>query len=408
MRILVISSKLPPEYSGSGYRAWNTYKRLEDRFPIKWDAISNSANATGNCNYSIDGKNIYRISSPFRRPYIRRWADQTPTFSIKKYFFHAFDAAWHFYYVWKYVRSNIDKYDALHSFGESWSIGFFTYFFARANKVVVREVVNDIATPFFPKHLSWVIEKVFRKENTIIVAISAKIEAMVAVHDIKHIWQRPNPVDEKRFVINFKSKYELRMKLCKFSRHDIVITHMALFIKRKNHKFLLDVMLYLPDNYKLVLGGPVKPENEGVFLAVQNRIEELGLEDRVHLHKGFTENIQDYMALSDVFALPVYKEGFGTPMIEAQACGVPVVATRIDGVTKDYISEGNGGFLSDIDHKIFAEKIRLAVSIPRHILEKNSIDILSRTSTSVIDSTFYQKLKGLNTTDEKNNPSHCT
>jgi len=87
---------------------------------------------------------------------------------------------------------------------------------------------------------------------------------------------------------------------------------------------------------------------------------------------------------------------------------VPVVATRIDGVTKDYISEGNGGFLSDIDHKIFAEKIRLAVSIPRHILEKNSIDILSRTSTSVIDSTFYQKLKGLNTTDEKNNPSHCT
>jgi glycosyltransferase involved in cell wall biosynthesis len=408
MRILLISSKFPPEYSGSGYRAWNTYRRLENKYPIKWDIISNSSNTNGNCIYEFEGKSIYRISSPLSRPYVRRWPNQKRFFSLRAYFIHVFDTVWHLYYSWKYVRGGIDKYDALHTFGESWTIGFITYFFSRANKVIVREVVNDITTPYFPKHLSLVMRKIFSNESSMVVAISEKVETMIAQYDVKNTWQRPNPVDEKRFLINFKSKYELREKLSKFREDDIVITHIALFIKRKNHKFLLDVMLGLPKNYKLLIGGPVKPENEEIFTQVADRIRELGLEDRVQLNKGFVENIEEYITLSDVFLFPVYKEGFGTPMIEAQACGVPVVATRIEGVTTSYISEGKGGYLSELNPKMFSEKIQLAVQIPRKTLEKNRKIVLSTTSTEVIDKSYYNKIKGLININEKNNSSHLT
>ena len=50
------------------------------------------------------------------------------------------------------------------------------------------------------------------------------------------------------------------------------------------------------------------------------------------------------MAISDIFCLPSYREGFGTVVIEAAAMCLPVVATRIYGLT-DAIIDGVTGLL---------------------------------------------------------------
>lgn len=59
---------------------------------------------------------------------------------------------------------------------------------------------------------------------------------------------------------------------------------------------------------------------------------------------GYTGEPQAYMAASDVFVLPSYREGFGSTVIEAAACGVPAVASRIYGLT-DAVVDGVTGFL---------------------------------------------------------------
>lgn len=59
---------------------------------------------------------------------------------------------------------------------------------------------------------------------------------------------------------------------------------------------------------------------------------------------GYTDQPQAYMAASDVFVLPSYREGFGSTVIEAAACGLPAVATRIYGLT-DAVVDGATGFL---------------------------------------------------------------
>jgi len=59
---------------------------------------------------------------------------------------------------------------------------------------------------------------------------------------------------------------------------------------------------------------------------------------------GFTDQPQAYMAASDVFVLPSYREGFGSTVIEAAACGLPAIATRIYGLT-DAVVDGTTGFL---------------------------------------------------------------
>lgn len=58
----------------------------------------------------------------------------------------------------------------------------------------------------------------------------------------------------------------------------------------------------------------------------------------------FTPCPERYMAGADIFCLPSYREGFGQVVIEAAACGVPAVASRIYGIT-DAVADGRTGIL---------------------------------------------------------------
>jgi glycosyltransferase involved in cell wall biosynthesis len=77
--------------------------------------------------------------------------------------------------------------------------------------------------------------------------------------------------------------------------------------------------------------------------ALQSMIQGRGLADAVHLC-GFQTNPWKYIARADVFALTSHYEGFGNVLVEAMACGVPVVATSSPG-TRDIVSSGADGLL---------------------------------------------------------------
>jgi lipopolysaccharide/colanic/teichoic acid biosynthesis glycosyltransferase/glycosyltransferase involved in cell wall biosynthesis len=65
--------------------------------------------------------------------------------------------------------------------------------------------------------------------------------------------------------------------------------------------------------------------------------------DRVQFFEE-TDRPQDFMAAADVLCLPSYREGIGVVIIEAAACGVPAVASRIYGIV-DAVDEGRTGLL---------------------------------------------------------------
>ena len=73
---------------------------------------------------------------------------------------------------------------------------------------------------------------------------------------------RPNPINSKFYIVNRIEKLKLRNKLTNFSNDDIVMTHIATFIKQKNHIFLLDVLKKLPEKYKLYLGSTENNEHK--------------------------------------------------------------------------------------------------------------------------------------------------
>jgi glycosyltransferase involved in cell wall biosynthesis len=62
----------------------------------------------------------------------------------------------------------------------------------------------------------------------------------------------------------------------------------------------------------------------------QQSIEELGIEHRIALYSNIPdEDLQDLYHRAVAFIYPSLAEGFGIPLLEAMACGCPIVASRI-------------------------------------------------------------------------------
>ena len=76
---------------------------------------------------------------------------------------------------------------------------------------------------------------------------------------------------------------------------------------------------------------------------------------------GFQQNPWRYIARADVFALTSTYEGFGNVLIEAMACGTPVVATKSPG-TVEIIADGVTGALVDHDARSIADAIGALLS----------------------------------------------
>jgi glycosyltransferase involved in cell wall biosynthesis len=78
---------------------------------------------------------------------------------------------------------------------------------------------------------------------------------------------------------------------------------------------------------------------------------------------GFQPNPFRYIARADLFVLTSTYEGFGNVLIEAMACGTPVVATRSPG-TVEIITDGENGVLVDHDPPSIAGAIRDLLAAP--------------------------------------------
>ena len=61
---------------------------------------------------------------------------------------------------------------------------------------------------------------------------------------------------------------------------------------------------------------------------------------------GYADNVEEYLSASDIFVYPSENEALGVAIIEAVACGLPVVASGVGGIP-DLVVPGETGILID-------------------------------------------------------------
>jgi N-acetyl-alpha-D-glucosaminyl L-malate synthase BshA len=79
---------------------------------------------------------------------------------------------------------------------------------------------------------------------------------------------------------------------------------------------------------------------------VEHKARGLGIFDSC-VFVGKQPNIVDYLSAADVLLLPSEQESFGLAALEAMACEVPVIASRVGGLP-EVVTDGVTGFLSEV------------------------------------------------------------
>ena len=158
--------------------------------------------------------------------------------------------------------------------------------------------------------------------------------------------------------------------LSRYSQGFPFILYVGSSDKRKNWINLLRAFKFLKEKYavkhKLLIAGK-KPDKPGIFSKDTENKEILRILDDLII-KGeacLIEEINDIdlvnlYNLADAFVFPSLYEGFGLPVLEAQACGAPVTASNKGSVPE---ALGEGGLLFDpYDYVDMAEKIHKVIS----------------------------------------------
>ena len=99
------------------------------------------------------------------------------------------------------------------------------------------------------------------------------------------------------------------------------------------------------DGFLVIIGGPSGPDGEAEMARLHRLVDERGLADRVHfIPPQAHELLSTYYRAADVCLVPSRSESFGLVALEAAACGTPVVAAAVGGLTT-LVDHGATGFL---------------------------------------------------------------
>ena len=129
------------------------------------------------------------------------------------------------------------------------------------------------------------------------------------------------------------------------------------------------------------------------YLEVLDDIDKLNLNNRVFIVNEFIENPEEYIAMSDVYLFPSMHEGLGTPILEAQACGVPIVMNQLPGISDKWINTDMAGYAAPLNEEIWKKMIEKALNIEEYKLQNNSKFITNIAGSLVIDYCYFEKFK---------------
>ncbi|MBN2245156.1 MAG: glycosyltransferase [Candidatus Aminicenantes bacterium] len=209
---------------------------------------------------------------------------------------------------------------------------------AKLAKVPIRVLSRRVDFPLKKNLLS---RLKYGRDLDVIISISEGVKKVLEESGIdpKIIQVIPSGIDFSPFQEAKNSDY-LRREFY-FSPDDFLVGIVAHLADHKGHKYLIqaaEILKKESPKIKIIIVG------EGpLHMELQKQVEQIHVEDMVFF-LGFREDIPQILCSLDLFVLSSYLEGMGTSILDAMACKLPVVATKVGGIP-EVVIDGETGFL---------------------------------------------------------------
>lgn len=367
-KLLIVSPYFYPEIGGAENYSYNIAKGLVKKgFKV---TVLCSTKLGKDKTETIDGINVIRQKPDFI-------VSNTPVkFNL-------------YFTVSKLLRE--EKFDLVNSHTPvPYYADMACYAAKRANVRFILTYHNDNTHPNFLVNAlcniyNYTLNKLTLKWSTKIITPSPYCfheSKFLLAHKDKLSWIPPG-VNMKKFYPGKSYLVHTRYNIPKKAKIVMFVGQMGKFHKHKGVDILIkafkSVSEKIPSAYLVLVGkGDMVEEYKKIS-------KELGIADKV-IFTGFVsdEELPEYYRSADVVALTptTVQEGFGMTLIEAMACGKPVIGTRIGGI-KYIINEGENGFLVDV-----GDVISLGNLMIKLLSDKNLFKIMRKNRTKTAEEKF--------------------
>ena len=395
-KILVVSELIPPDYSGAGISAKAIARYLDEKGRL-FALLTRTSKKEINAKEPLDEQKIVRLKFAIQK--LRRTKHP-----ILKPLYQSTLSVYFFFFALYFVTKNRKKFDMAFFVSYRW-LTFFIAVFCKLykKKFIIETTLIGQDDPmgfmggkyiFFRKRMKAFLFKNAYKVTNISSGLAEKCIDFGLPREKVFVIPRGVKADNDPMLTTEKKMF-LRKKLNIPEKSYPVILFVGALTLRKGIDIVYETYLMLKQYYPnmmLLLAG-IDDQHEymdKINFECQkqkgNNIKKLGV----------TQNVDDYMKVSDVLFFPSRNEGFGRVFIEAMAVGLPVVCKKIHGVTDDiFPGHKKEAIVLDSDHpEAFYNAIVgfLADSSLQSTLKKNARDQFNKRFSQDIIFAKYDEL----------------
>jgi D-inositol-3-phosphate glycosyltransferase len=148
----------------------------------------------------------------------------------------------------------------------------------------------------------------------------------------------------------------------------------------------------------VIVGGPSGRAGDAELSDLHRLAADLGVAERVRFVAPQPHNqLACFYRAADVLVMPSRSESFGLVAVEAQACGLPVVASRVGGLRYVVAESESGVLVDDLDPRSFATALTAVLDHPAFAdrLSTGAIEFAQKFSWDVTADRFLELYEGI-------------
>lgn len=170
----------------------------------------------------------------------------------------------------------------------------------------------------------------------------------------------PNGIDWESYrILPPRGNFRRRIMI---NNHEPLILFLGRINFKKGFDLLVPAFSHVTKNYPNARLAFVGPDNDGYGSKVQQWCSDQGIQEKVIFVDYLEpEKVKEAYVDADVFVLPSYTENFGLTVVEAMACGTPVIISNQVNIWRE-VQEAGAGIVVRLDSRALADAICMGLA----------------------------------------------